>query len=113
MSILEKNIERDNLIDGFFNKGYACDLDEVYEAVIGTIKDLEEANDNKIKQIDQLTNNWQLLEEYIEVEKTRFAKECSHIYEDSLGKTKKVNEDIFNELNNILDKMKEIKGDKE
>lgn len=62
--------------------------------------------------IYQLTNNWNELEELIDEEKTRLAKECSHTYEDSLGKTKYVNEDIFNELNNILDKMNEIKEGK-
>ena len=99
MSILEKNIERDNLIDGFFNKGYACDLDEVYEAVIGTIKDLEEANDNKIKQIDQLTNNWNELEkwlkEYLEQESN---DEIDYAVDDTICL--------------ILNKMKELKEGK-
>lgn len=66
----------------------------------------------KDKKIEQLTNNWNKLEELIDEEKTRLAKECSHTYEDSLGKTKYVNEDIFNELNNILDKIKEMKEKK-
>ena len=66
-------------------------------------------NLKKDKEIQKLTNNWNKLEELIDEEKTRLAKECSHTYEDSLGKTIYVNEDIFNELNNILDKMNEIK----
>lgn len=90
--------ERDKLIDGFFNKGWACDLDEVYEAVVGTIKDLEEANDNKIKQIDQLTNNWNELEEWI--------KKNSWYYNTSDGCQ-------WVDQFKLLDKMKEIKGDKE
>lgn len=60
-------------------------------------------------EIAQLTNNWNKLEKLIDEEKTRLAKECSHTYEDSLGKTKYINEDIFNELNNILGKIKEMK----
>ena len=45
---------------------------------------------------------------YLEAEKDRLAREVSQIYEDSLGKTKLVNEDIFNEINNVLSKYKEI-----
>ena len=45
---------------------------------------------------------------YLEAEKDRLAREVSQIYEDSLGKTKLVNEDIFNEVNNVLSKYNEI-----
>ena len=63
---------------------------------------------------NQLQSNWNSLREWLEKEKTRLARECSNIYEDSLGKTKLVNEDIFNELNKILDKMNELeRKDKE
>ena len=48
--------------------------------------------------------------EYLENEKNRLAKECSHTYEDSLGRLLYVNEDIFNEVNRILLKYKEIIG---
>ena len=41
----EKEIE---LIDGFFNKGWCCDLDEVYKAVM------------------KLQNNWNELKEFVE-----------------------------------------------
>lgn len=47
---------------------------------------------------------------YLEDEKDKLAKECSNIYEDSLGETRLVNEEIFNEINNILQKYKEILG---
>lgn len=63
-------------------------------------------------QYHKLQSNWNSLRELIEKEKTRLAKECSHTYEDSLGKTKLVNEDIFNELNKISDRMNELKVDK-
>lgn len=49
---------------------------------------------------------------YLEDEKDRLARECSHIYEDSLGHTRLVNEDIFDEVNDILQKYKEIIGGK-
>ena len=64
-----------------------------------------------LKMIKQLQSNWNSLKELIEEEKTRLAKECSHTYEDSLGKTKYVNENIFNELNKISDKMNDLEGD--
>ena len=48
---------------------------------------------------------------YLENEKDRLARECSQIYEDSLGKTRLVNEDIFNEVDKILSKYRSIIGD--
>ena len=47
---------------------------------------------------------------YLESEKDRLARECSQIYEDSLCKTRLVNEDIFNEVDTILSKYQEIIG---
>ena len=47
---------------------------------------------------------------YLEDEKDRLARECSNIYEDSLGHTRLVNEDIFNEVNDISQKYKSIIG---
>ena len=65
MSNLEENIKRDELIDGFFNKGWNCDLDEVYKATMGTIHDLEQANDDKIEEIERLNNIIDELENYL------------------------------------------------
>lgn len=48
---------------------------------------------------------------YLEDEKDRLARECSNIYEDSLGHTRLVNADIFDEVNEILQKCKSIIGD--
>ena len=48
---------------------------------------------------------------YLEDEKDRLARECSNIYEDSLGHTRLVNEDKFNEVNGILQKYKSIIGE--
>lgn len=47
---------------------------------------------------------------YLEDEKDRLATECSNIYEDSLGHTRLVNADKFDEANEILQKYKEIIG---
>ena len=61
----------------------------------------------------KLINQQKEFIECLENEKDRLARECSHIYEDSLGKTRFVNEDIFNEVDTILSKYKEIIGGKE
>lgn len=50
---------------------------------------------------------------YLEDEKDRLARECSNIYEDGLGHTRLVNADIFDEVNDILQKYKEITGVKD
>ena len=48
---------------------------------------------------------------YLEDEKDRLARECSNVYEDGLGRTRLVNEDIFDEIDNILQKYREIIGE--
>lgn len=48
---------------------------------------------------------------YLELEKDCFVRGCSNVYEDSLGKTRLVNEDIFDEIDNIYKKYKETIGD--
>lgn len=69
------------------------------------------------KTIDKLRlkHNTQQKEfiKYLEDEKDRLASACSNIYEDSLGHTRLVNKDKFDEVNDILQKYKEIieKGD--
>lgn len=59
---------------------------------------------------DKLKEQQKKFIKYLEDELDRLARECSQIYEDSLGKTRLVNEDIFNEVNKILSKYKEITG---
>ena len=96
-------------------------MNEVYEDTINYLKYYGEMNNSKIENIAyfldcelksyiKLQSNWNSLREWLENEKTRLAVECSHTYEDSLGKTKSVNEDIFNELNKVLDKMNELES---
>ena len=74
------------------------------ENLFASIKKIQKEN----KRLNNIINE---LEKYIKTEKTRLASECSHTYEDSLGKTNYVNEDIFNELNKVLNKLNELKGD--
>ena len=66
-----------------------------------------------IGDIPKLINQQKEFISYLENEKGRLVRECSQIYEDSLGKTKLVNEDIFNEVDKILSKYQEIIGGKE
>ena len=67
-------------------------------------KYLQDKNNN-------LENQQKEFIEYLENEKDRVSRECSHIYEDSLGHMRLVNEDIFDEVNKILQKYKSIIGD--
>ena len=64
--------------------------------------------DNYVQEIE--TQQKEFIK-YLEDEKDRLARECSNIYEDSLGHTRLVNEDIFDEINDILQKYREIIGD--
>lgn len=89
-----------NYIYDFDNKGTCCDYIDDYECKI----------DDLIYENQELKNQQKEFIEYLENEKNRLAKECSHTYEDSLGKLLYVNEDIFNEVNKILSKYKEIIG---
>ena len=67
--------------------------------------------------IDMTRRNTELLEQqkefikWLEDEKNRLARELSNLYEDSLGHTRLVNEDIFDEVNDILQKYKSIIGE--
>ena len=71
-------------------------------------RDCKVDNLKNISKIEEMENQQKDFIEYLENEKDRLARECSQIYEDSLGKTKLVNEDIFNEVNNVLSKYNEI-----
>ena len=81
------------------------DMEERYAE--GLYQDYLEEENKKYK------NQQKEFIEYLENEKDRLARECSNIYEDTLGKTRFVNEDIFNEVDTILSKYKEIIGGKE
>ena len=58
-----------------------------------------------INTINDLCKEKQELIGYLKEEQDRLARECSPIYEDSLVKTKLVNEDIYNEVSKILSKI--------
>ena len=68
----------------------------------GRIKDSKQ-HDSLVQKVE---NQQKEFIKWLEDEKDRLARECSNIYEDSLGHTRLVNEDKFNEVNDILQKYK-------
>ena len=99
------NYDYNEYMLGLYNgMEYIIALFETREPIFKSGKDIEFISD-KTQQKDFI--------EYLENEKDRLARECSQIYEDSLGKTKLVNEDIFSEVDTILSKYQEIIGGKE
>ena len=70
------------------------------------------ANDNEklllnrmVDVINDLSEEKQELIRFLKEEQNRLARECSQIYKDSLGKTRLVSEDIYNEVSEILSKI--------
>ena len=66
-------------------------------------KQLQEENQKSKEEKQELID-------YLKKEQDRLVRECSPIYEDGLGKTRLVNEDIYNEVSKILSKIE--KSDK-
>ena len=95
-------------ICGFMSETLVSDHDNIEEISLNEfahdfIKPLINANfQNKNQQKEFI--------KYLEDEKDRLARECSNIYEDSLGHIRLVNEDIFDEVSDILQKYKSIIG---
>lgn len=93
---------------------FIVEFDEISEYQINKLWEYLENKNIKFHVLkdEDLKNENQQKEfiEYLENEKNRLAKECSYTYEGSLGKLLYVNEDIFNEVNRILSKYKEIIG---
>ena len=82
-------------------------------------KRVEQLNDNArnlfnaimdiANQRDKLLEEKQELIDYLKEEQYRLAIETSAVYEDSLGKIKFVNEDVYNEVGNVLSKIEKEK----
>lgn len=94
---------------------YESRSEELHYALIlyNLIMNLQQENEELKKQLSnshQMKNQQKEFIEWLESEKDRLAKECSHTYEDSLGRMLYVNEDIYNEVNKILSKYKGIIG---
>ena len=86
------------------------DTNEELELVRCDLHNRTSERDGYYRNIEMLENQQKEFIEYLENEKDRLARECSQIYEDSLGRTKLVNEDIFNEVDTILSKYRSIIG---
>ena len=87
--------------------------DKMYESYSSEVERMQKCIDElqqenkKIKK--QLVQQKEFIK-YLELEKYYFVRRCSNVYEDGLGRTRLVNEDIFDEIDNILQKYKEIIG---
>lgn len=90
MTLKEYKKEVDKNITNLFNKAN-------YEE--------KELLNNMVNTINDLCEEKQKIIDYLKKEQYRLARECSPIYEDSLGKTRLVNEDIYNEVSKILSKI--------
>lgn len=95
------------------------EMPEKIEELMAEVERLESENKHLLdlqksmdQQYEELENNWNELKKFVEIEKDRLVRQCSQIYEDSLGKTRLVSEDIYNELKKISDKMQEIESGK-
>lgn len=78
-------------------------LELKYQEVYKRTKDYTR-NDFVIELIKKDDEKQELIE-FLKEEQDRLARECSHIYEDSLGRTRLVSEDIYNEVSKILSKI--------
>ena len=94
---LKKELEEKNKPQIFID---TQDIEERYAE--GLYQDYLEEENKKYKNQQKEFVDW------LENEKDRLARECSRIYVDSLGKTRLVSEDIFNEVDKILSKYEEI-----
>lgn len=90
MTLEEYKKEVGKNIENLFNKANKGEK-ELLNNMVNTINDLCEEKEELIKFLNE--------------EQDRLARECSPIYEDSLGKTRLVNKDIYNEVSKILSKI--------
>ena len=91
------------IIKGFENED--IEVSEFGEWVGNDYIDYKSDYKEHQKIINDLLKQRQELIDYLKQEQDRLARECSPIYEDGLGKTILVNEDIYNEVNKILSKI--------
>lgn len=102
-ALAKEFMEKDKEIERLKNK-----VKEINENMNYQIN-LKTKNANEINRLTNIINE---LGKYLEEEKDRLARETSNIYyEDSLGEKRLVNEDMFNEIIFIQDKLQELKGD--
>lgn len=86
------------------------ELKKQLENTINSYTEEHNLRHNSDLKLDLLKTQQKEFIKYLEDEKDRLAREISNLYEDSLGHTRLVNEDIFDEINDILQKYKSIIG---
>ncbi len=108
-----------------FMKNGVFSLEYDKETLKDMVLELQEENQELKKQVENykklgfkhlqdknnnLENQQKKFIKYLEDEKDRLIKETSHYYIDSFDRQHAVNEDIFDEVNDILQKYKSIIG---
>ena len=92
----------------YFDEENYNKITNVYENCLWFANNLEQINltvENLQKENNELLNKKQELIDYLKEEQYRLARETSAVYEDSLGKIKFVNEEIYNEVSKVLSKI--------
>lgn len=74
------------------------------------LKDMYHINIENDKKLDKKETQQKEFIDYLENEKDRLIKECSHHYTDSFDRQHAVNEDMYNEVDKNLLKYKSIIG---
>lgn len=127
--IMNKEVPLKERIEKLYESGYVNEFNylesQLQEAryLVAILHKQTEEKDKEIERLSKEVDMWNRkyneqfniiteLEKYLEKEQIRLARENSNIYEDSLGKTKLVNDDIFNEITRIKDKLRELKEGK-
>lgn len=85
-----------------YKKEVGKNIENLFNKANGEEKELL---NNMVNTINDLCEEKQELIRFLKEEQNRLARECSPIYEDSLGKTRLVSEDIYNEVSKILSKI--------
>lgn len=73
-------------------------------------RDCKVDNLKNISKIEEMENQQKDFISYLENEKNRLIHEASHYYTDSFDRQHAVNEDVYDEVDKILNKFKEISG---
>lgn len=90
---------REELIIGFFEKGYCCDLDEVKDTCLGLLKENEELK----KQVEKVLNDYCRLDAYNRTQQ----KEFINYLEDEI---KTLEKDILETVDDMDIYMKQVKS---
>lgn len=85
-------------------------ISEIYDDFVKEIDDLRCENSSLNYKLSKKETQQKEFIKYLEDEKDRLIKETSHYYIDSFDRQHAVNEDIFDEVNDILQKYKSIIG---